>query len=722
MAGRGDCTSQQQQLLAFGKIFYHAQLFASLIYWYPITFLVILSQAMMVSTNDRNNNNDVVDHHRTIRRSSQANKCEKITATHCLDIGYNLTRFPNFAGDDSSVSALEDFATFEPLISVKCSEQLKFFLCSVYFPMCTEKVSVAIGPCRPLCQQVQDSCINVLKEFGFSWPASLNCSKFPTANNENVMCMGGAMSEQEPQEYQPKESEHAGITPKKPGAVVDLPYFSLGAQRDINYAEELKKYVLPGYKCVLPAAMVYINRTAQCVPYCNSSRGYSPGDLNSANSALIIGSILSAALTCFCLLMVLLRSKTASSRNAEMLKKSRQNSGGASKTCLQLPAEKSLQFCALSFACSALIYLMCLFQKDKIGCMHYSGHNLFLVAGMQHVPCTLAATLIYYFGSAGRIWWIALCFSWRFSMTQHSKLDIKKFIFRAHCLCWSIPLALCILALMAQAIQADPLSGVCIVGGSNRLQHQIFLSGRDALTLVASFLIIASGCLTSTSDTQRPPKPSDPNASSSNTGILLISLIYPLVCAFWLVASLHYLFLTSDFNQHHHQQPKRNHYQGGWDIIAARKLLADSSLGICLGAAFFIHMVYSCWSHLNEVQLEQPVPPTVNIQPPMAAPKPVIKAPSSNMASNIHVGGGQVYAAASGTIGSYRLTTRQTGAKAGYQPMSQVKGGLQPMSQVKGGLQPMSQSMDSTQTGHSSMPLPPPPPPLSALPVIGARL
>ncbi|KAK5608851.1 Frizzled-4 [Crenichthys baileyi] len=76
-----------------------------------------------------------------------------------------------------------------------------FFLCSVYVPMCTDKVPIPIGPCKSMCLSVKKKCLPVLHEFGFIWPEVLNCSLFPPLNDHNHMCMEGPGDEDPP--YQP---------------------------------------------------------------------------------------------------------------------------------------------------------------------------------------------------------------------------------------------------------------------------------------------------------------------------------------------------------------------------------------------------------------------------------------------------------------------------------------------------------------------------------------
>lgn len=74
--------------------------------------------------------------------------CEPITVEKCKNIGYNVTTGQNLVGNENQQDAEVQLNTFGPLIQFHCSSQLQFFLCSVYVPMCTEKVLEPIGPCR----------------------------------------------------------------------------------------------------------------------------------------------------------------------------------------------------------------------------------------------------------------------------------------------------------------------------------------------------------------------------------------------------------------------------------------------------------------------------------------------------------------------------------------------------------------------------------------------
>ena len=125
-------------------------------------------------------------------------KCEPIKLELCNQ--YNSTGMPNFMGHQLQGDAKAGLETFMPLIQYGCSSELLFFLCSVHVPMCVnlpptrqnpEPAITLIGPCRPLCQRVKDSCLRILQNFNFPWPEALDCDKFPPANNHSHMCMDG---------------------------------------------------------------------------------------------------------------------------------------------------------------------------------------------------------------------------------------------------------------------------------------------------------------------------------------------------------------------------------------------------------------------------------------------------------------------------------------------------------------------------------------------------
>ena len=112
-------------------------------------------------------------------------KCEKITVPLCKDIQYNETIMPNLLNHRDQDAAGLEVHQFFPLVKVKCSKQLKLFLCSMYVPVCTV-LDDAIPPCRSMCNEARTGCEGLMNKFGFEWPESLDCEKFPPSG----LCVG----------------------------------------------------------------------------------------------------------------------------------------------------------------------------------------------------------------------------------------------------------------------------------------------------------------------------------------------------------------------------------------------------------------------------------------------------------------------------------------------------------------------------------------------------
>ncbi|KAF5404290.1 Frizzled/Smoothened family membrane region, partial [Paragonimus heterotremus] len=103
-------------------------------------------------------------------------------------IHFNLVYFPFLY--------LPQAHQFYPLVQINCSEDLRFFLCSIYTPICIDGFPSFLPPCRSICERVQAGCAPVMQHYNFPWPERLNCAQFPKYNNpEGVLCMERNLTE-----------------------------------------------------------------------------------------------------------------------------------------------------------------------------------------------------------------------------------------------------------------------------------------------------------------------------------------------------------------------------------------------------------------------------------------------------------------------------------------------------------------------------------------------
>ena len=115
--------------------------------------------------------------------SAYISKCQKVTISSCMDLNYNLTIFPNLLKHRRQEDAESDLKQYDLLVQSECSENLRFFLCVLFVPVCTI-LEKPLPPCRHLCTEVRSGCENLLKKYGFDWPENFQCKKFPAAEED----------------------------------------------------------------------------------------------------------------------------------------------------------------------------------------------------------------------------------------------------------------------------------------------------------------------------------------------------------------------------------------------------------------------------------------------------------------------------------------------------------------------------------------------------------
>ena len=122
--------------------------------------------------------------------SSKTRKCEVIKIPMCKGIGYNLTYMPNMFNQDTQEEAALDVHQFWPLVEIKCSPDLKFFLCSMYAPLCQPNIKRRrVPPCRSICERAREGCAPLMRQYGFSWPERMKCENFPKMGDR--LCLNG---------------------------------------------------------------------------------------------------------------------------------------------------------------------------------------------------------------------------------------------------------------------------------------------------------------------------------------------------------------------------------------------------------------------------------------------------------------------------------------------------------------------------------------------------
>lgn len=378
------------------------------------------------------------------------NRCESITISLCSNMPYNITIMPNILGHQNQEEAGMEVHQFFPLVKVNCSKDLHFFLCSVYIPVCTI-LEVPIPPCRPLCLSAKNGCETLMNRFGFQWPESLDCNKFPEGPHEK-MCVGENTTSPSVTGVQrgfngdPFSVPNNNWGTKLPNPRND-PQWREGIDGIRNPSQELGKDIGMSFECplhfIVPKRKKYTLRIGgkevdNCGAPCNGM--FFDEDTLKFTRRWVGGWAIVCLISC---------TFTVASFLVDIRR-------------FRYP-ERPIIFISMCYWFIAMTYVVGLSQGDNISCDEPLEPPNYLIEqkmvstitqGVGKELCTIVFMTLYFFTMAASIWWVVLTLTWFLAAGlkwSHEALENNSAWF--HVAAWAIPAIKTIIILATENVE-----------------------------------------------------------------------------------------------------------------------------------------------------------------------------------------------------------------------------------------------------------------------------
>ncbi|CAI4222984.1 unnamed protein product [Auanema sp. JU1783] len=371
--------------------------------------------------------------------------CEPITIPLCRGIGYNMTSFPNSYGHEKQEEAGLEVHQFYPLVEVGCYQHLKFFLCTLYTPICQDNYDKPILPCMELCLEAKKRCSPIMQRYGFRWPETLYCDSLPRMADQLTSGNICAAPPDTPKQLK-KQQQQQQILPVLPldeqnPLVIDIGEIS----------------VPPGdcsCRCSHPYQTVsnrqaFVGNVSGCSYPCYSST------LTEKNKPFLTSWMGVWSITCFIL--------SAFTFLTFLIETDR----------FQYPERPifMLAFCQMMVAVGFIIRIFV--GHEQIACDQYRIRG---VEDGNSSVCLLVFLLTYFFGMAASVWWVVLSLTWVLAAaSKWSSEAIASYSFYFHVLGWLVPAGQTVLVLIFHSIDGDPITGMCYVGNTDVMALRIFV-------------------------------------------------------------------------------------------------------------------------------------------------------------------------------------------------------------------------------------------------------
>ncbi|XP_074603279.1 frizzled-5-like [Brevipalpus obovatus] len=436
-------------------------------------------------------------------------KCEVITLPMCQGIGYNMTSMPNQFHHEKQEEAGLEAHQFLPLVGMKCSDDLQFFLCSMYTPICMEEFPGHVPPCRSVCERARHGCESIMRRNGFTWPEFMECKNFPNFGTEKP-CMDNKEGKL-PQGFQ---AGHRNRDDDEDDEDDDEPFYpshSIGTDKSRSWDKMKPIDILPSSSN--PQNPVHKGNNFDLNPshhHVRPGKGiFDPGSESvtpNVGHGGLVSEIPSYNIQCQCKCVSPMVRLNNSHHHAyyNIIETGGQINCG--QPCDGVFFTKSDQssasriiniFAFLCLLCSLLVLFTFMADTGRFryperaiiclsGCyaMVSLGFLLRLVIGSDSVacdgnglvrylnsgisgsaPCVAIFFLIYYFTMAASLWWVILTLTWFLSTgLQWGRESLSNYSMYFHLLTWGIPFIKSFIIVASDSVDGEPLIGICMVG------------------------------------------------------------------------------------------------------------------------------------------------------------------------------------------------------------------------------------------------------------------
>ncbi|VDK86491.1 unnamed protein product, partial [Onchocerca ochengi] len=341
-----------------------------------------------------------------------------------------MTRYPNSYGHEKQEEAGLEVHQFYPLVEVGCYKHLRFFLCTMYTPICQDNYEKMVMPCMEVCLEAKKRCSPLMQQYGFKWPVTLSCEQLPRINEQQTT---GNICAAPPDTPDPSLFD---LTDSEIISSVRHHHPVIG----INTVEgECKCRCSRPFYSVLDSTASVAN-VSGCLYPCHSPEK-SLKDQRFLTTWITTWSGTCFILSAFTVLTFLIETER-----------------------FQYPERPIflLAFCQLMVSVGFIIRVI--YGHEHIAC----DTATIKAKDQQMNLCQLVFLLIYFFGMAGSVWWVILSLTWVLAAaSKWSSEAIASYANYFHFVAWSLPAIQTIAVLIFGAVDGDPLSGICYVGNTN---------------------------------------------------------------------------------------------------------------------------------------------------------------------------------------------------------------------------------------------------------------